>query len=197
MRHLSVWAAIGILSILSAAGVLASGDEQPKPPFIGKIKIDNVNIRAGGNQNFEILAKANSDDLVEVAEESYGWYKIKLPQSAGCYVAADFIEKNQARGISKASNLNIRAKPDKEASIIGQLKKGDEVLIVGEDAAGWYQIKPPENCFGWVRLDLVKYYSSIGDKAAKGAAMAKEKPAKQPAQAKDKPKKEKRGLLWW
>lgn len=198
MRHLFAWAAIGILFILSVAGALASNDEQPKPPFIGKIKIDNVNIRAGGDQNFEILAKVNSDDLVKVTEESYGWYKIKLPQSAACYAAVDFIEKNQTGGVSKASNLNIRAKPNREASIIGQLKKGDAVLIINEGADGWYQIKPPENCFGWVRMDLVEYYSSIEDKAAQGEAIAKDKPKYPPqsVQTKDKPKKQKKGWLW-
>lgn len=136
--------------------------------FIGKIKIDNVNIRAGGNKNFEILAKVNSNDLVFVEEKSYGWYKVRLPKAAYCYVWKDFIERNDAIGISKVSNLNLRARPSKESSVIGQLKKADTVTIVNEDADGWYQVNPTQNCYGWIHMDLVEYYSSVPSVALQG-----------------------------
>jgi len=150
---------LGILFILVAVSALAEEATQ-KFPFVGKISQDNVNIRAGNNQNFEILSKLNSGNFALVTEESFGWYKVRLPQSAHCYVSKDFIEKNESGSISKAGNLNLRARPNKESSSIGQIKKGDIVSIVGEDIEGWYEILPPQGCYGWVKADFVSYYSN-------------------------------------
>jgi uncharacterized protein YgiM (DUF1202 family) len=157
--------------ILSAA--VSFAEEGPHGfPFIGKVKDDNVNIRAGANQNFEILAKANSGDFLYVSEEAYGWYKVRLPKSAHCYVAKDFIEKKDDAAVSKTGSLNLRAKPNRESSVVGQVHKGDKVRIVSEDIDGWYEIFPTENSFGWVRADLIEYTLSdvqkwIADNAEK------------------------------
>ncbi len=137
----------------------AAASEQQKPPFVGQVKSDSVNIRAGGNQNFEVLAKANSNDLISVIDESFGWYKVLLPKTAYCYVSKDFIEKNGSTGISKVSNLNLRARPDAQSSIIGQLAKGDSAIITEETKDGWYQIVSPANCYGWIYADFIRYYS--------------------------------------
>lgn len=161
--------------LFSAAVFAEDAAPQPKPPFLGQLNTDNVNIRAGANQNFEILAKANSDDLVLVIDEGYGWYKVSLPKTAACYVYKDFIEKNDTVGISKVSNLNLRARPNQHSSIIGQLAKGDAVTLLDETADGWYQIEPPPASYGYVRSDLV---------------------GKETTESK-KSEKQKRGFLWW
>ena len=131
-----------------------------KFPFIGKVNADNVNIRAGANQNFEILAKANSGDLLYVAEEAYGWYKVRLPKSAHCYIARDFVEKKDNNWVSKTGSLNLRARPNKESSVIGQIKKGDKIFVASEDADGWLEILPPQGVYGWIKKDLVEFGSS-------------------------------------
>ena len=151
--------AIFLITALVASAFADEGAAAQKFPFVGKVTQDSVNIRAGNNQNFEILSKLNSGNLALVAEESFGWYKIKLPQSAHCYVSRDFIEKKGNEAVSKASNLNLRARPDKESSILGQIKKCGVVNIAGEDAEGWYEILPPEGCYGWVKADFVEFDS--------------------------------------
>jgi uncharacterized protein YgiM (DUF1202 family) len=143
--------------------VIAKGfatDEVKKFPFIGKVKVDNVNVRSGGSQNFEILSKMNSNDFIYVVEEQYNWYKIKLPRSAYCYIFKNFVDANGMMGTVKASNVNLRARPNKESSIMGQLKNGQAVTIINQDMDGWYQIEPPDTCNGWIRADLVNFYSS-------------------------------------
>lgn len=145
--------------MLLISSVAFAEETTQKFPFVGKVNQDNVNIRAGNNENFEILSKLNSGNLVLVAEESFGWYRIRLPQFAHCYVSKNFIEKKENEAISKANNLNLRARPNKESSALGQVKKGDVVNIVGEDAEGWYEILPPQGCYGWVKTNFVSYYS--------------------------------------
>jgi len=145
-------------------------NDSQKPPFIGKVLTDNVNVRAGGDKNFEVLVKLNNGSLIFVAGESFGWYKIVLPKTAYCYVSKDFVEKTASGAIAKVSNLNLRARPDKQSSIIGQISKGDTVTIITETGEGWYQIEPPKNCYGWIYNDLVSYYSSVSDKAEEDTA---------------------------
>jgi|GEM_PF-833033 len=167
---------IWILSFVICSCAISFADEQHGFPFIGKVKDDNVNIRAGASQNFEILAKANTDDLLYVSELAYGWYKIRLPKSAHCYVAKDFIEKKSDAAVSRAAGLNLRAKPNKESSIVGQLKKGDKITIASEDLEGWYEILPTESSFGWVRADLLKYTPSDAQKWIADNAQKQVKP---------------------
>jgi len=151
--------AIFFITLLISSVVFADEQAVQKFPFLGKISQENVNIRAGASQNFEILAKANAGDLIPVIEESYGWYKVRLPLSAHCYVAKDFVEKKDGQSLSKANNLNLRARPNKESSIISQLKKGDAVFIAAEDIDGWYEIFPPKDSYGWVKADFIVYQS--------------------------------------
>lgn len=166
----------------------AAEGQQYKPPFTGQAKADNVNVRAGGSQNFEILCKVNKDDLLFVLDEADGWYKITLPESAACYVWKDFIEINAKGGFSKVSNLNLRARPNTQSSVMGQLAKGDAVTILNEDVQGWYQISPPENSYGWVHAAL------IAPQPAKKETAAKESKPKKESEP-EKPKK--RRFLWW
>lgn len=185
-RLISLICLIGLICPIDALG---QKDLQLKFPFVGKPTRDDVNIRAGYDQNFEILTKANGDDTLFVIEQSYGWYKVKLPNSAHCYVAKDFIEKNDKEAASKVSNLNVRARPNKESSIIGRLKKGDAVTVLAETEDGWYEILPPEGSYGWVRSDFLEPQPCSTPGVEHGPKPVREnKPV-------EKPKKKR--FLWW
>lgn len=175
-----------------------AADEPQKFPFVGKVSQDNINIRAGNNQNFEALAKANSGNMFYVEEESYGWYKVRLPKSAHCYVAKAFVEKKENEGMSKANNLNLRARPDKESSILGQIKKDNVVTIVADDNQDWYEILPLEGCYGWISAELIGFYSydmtKLEEKINPPVGEIKAEEAKI---EKTKPEKPKRRFLWW
>lgn len=149
-----------------------AAEKMQKFPFIGRPKTDNVNIRAGGNQNFEILSKINNEDLIYIKREVYGWYEVGLPKTASCYVYKKFIEKNGQLWISRVNSLNLRARPDTESSIIGQLQKDEMVIILNQEAPEWHRIAPPENCYGWIRADLIEYYSGVQKPAARPKAFS-------------------------
>lgn len=179
-------AKIAFLILLLSSSAVFAEEQAQKFPFVGKPAKDDVNIRAGNDQNFEILTKVNTDDLLFITEQSYGWYRVRLPKSAHCYVAKDFVDKKDQEAVSKASNLNVRARPNKESSVIGQLKKGDVITILAEETGGWYEILPPSDSYGWVRSEFLEPYQPAEEEGPKPVEEAK------PV---EKPKKKR--FLWW
>ena len=71
------------------------------------------------------------------------------------YVSKSYI--NSSNEVT-ATTLNVRGGPSSNYWVIGQLKQGDKVTILGE-TNGWYQIKYTEN-LSWVNAspDDVSYY---------------------------------------
>ncbi len=128
-------------------------------PFVAKVTATTANLRAGQNANFESLGQLKKDDQVVVVGESFDWRKVKLPLEAKVYVNAGFI-KDLGNGIGEVigNRLNIRAAALANASIVGQLKKGDLVAII-EKKENWYQIQPPDQSFGWVAKNFIEFQS--------------------------------------
>ena len=66
-------------------------------------------------------------------------------------------EKDYKKGIVKVkTKLNVRANPSTEAKLVGQLKNGKKIKIIGEEK-GWYQIKTSKFT-GFVSAKYVKIY---------------------------------------
>lgn len=125
-------------------------------PSLGKISHGPVNVRTGANTNFEIVSKLAQGDQVVLLGKSYEWYKIQLPDAANAYIRADYIKEiGDHGGEIIGSKVNVRCKPDSNASIFGQLVKGDIVKLVVK-ANDWWQIQPPSNSVAWVHSSFVK-----------------------------------------
>lgn len=131
-------------------------------PFLGEVKaVQTLNIRAGQSTNFEQIGQLSAGEKFVVTQESFGWYKIKLPVHAESFVSSAYVKKlEEGIGEINGNRLNIRARPKPEATVLGQLQKGELVRILKEEAAGWLKIEPPENSYGWVAVEYVQYVSS-------------------------------------
>ena len=54
-----------------------------------------------------------------------------------------------------SSMLNVRAEPSAEASVLGQLKNGRQVLVSGEpDGDGWVRVRTAE-WSGWCKAEYL------------------------------------------
>lgn len=94
--------------------------------------------------------------LLEITQEKFDWYKIRLPQDYIGYVHSSYVEQtSMGKGISKADNLNIRSKPNLDAPIIGELNKQDIIKIIAK-RNGWYKIKIYPYGSAWVHKKSVK-----------------------------------------
>lgn len=128
-------------------------------PYSGEVTGSDINIRAGQNENFEIIGRAQKGDSVVVMEQSYGWRKIKLPADAKVYVNAGFV-KMLDDGVAEVtgSKLNVRAAPGINAAVVAKLSKGELVKIL-ETVKDWYRIEPPDQSYGWVPQEYLAYKS--------------------------------------
>ncbi len=124
-------------------------------PLSGQINHGPVNVRSGANTNFEIVSKLSQGEKIVVLGKSYEWYKIQLPLRSNAFIRADYIkEMGDHGGEIVGSKVNIRSKPDSNASVLGQLSKGDVVKLT-QKANDWWQIQPPSGTVAWVHSSFV------------------------------------------
>lgn len=133
---------------------------QTNMPFLGEVTANNVNIRAGSNLNFEILHKLQSFDKVEVFDKQDDWFKIRLPKNTKCYINKKYVVKKNGTCIVDGNRVNLRARPSLQSNVLAQVNKLEELTIVSE-VSDWFIVMPPENCFGWVKSDYIKFYSEM------------------------------------
>ncbi len=148
-------------AVLVAAGYAGSMAQANETfPFVGEITANRVHVRAGQAEAFDSLGLLNEKDPVVVLSKSYSWYQIKLPLQAQCYVSQELLEvlRDDVAQI-KGNRVNVRARPNIQSSIIGQLAKGTRVKILSRLEDGWCQIEPVEGLSGWVVADLVAFKS--------------------------------------
>ncbi len=133
---------------------------QARFPFTGRVKADRVHVRAGQSNNYEEIAVLNKNADVVVLEKSYSWYKIRLPEGAKLYIKADYVKVISPEiGEIIGDRVNIRARANTTAAIIGQLVRGD-FFFIQEKADQWFSIKPVPQAKGWVHEDLIEFKSA-------------------------------------
>ena len=119
-----------------------------------------MNVRAGANANFEILAKLKQSDEIVVLGQNFAWYKIQLPAGIGVFIRADYVKELPGHiGEIIGSKVNVRAKADSNSSVLGQLSKGDYVHLV-KQFGDWWITEPPAHSFAWIHADLVTLKSA-------------------------------------
>jgi len=130
----------------------------------GEVNFDNINLRADSTPVSVVICTVSKGTKVEVVEEYYDWYKIRLPKSAPSYIKKRFVACldeaaqpvcSNARVIS--SRVNIRARPTESAPILGKADKTQSLVILSEEK-GWYKIQPIPNSYAWIHkkfIDLV------------------------------------------
>ena len=134
--------------VLTAAQAVAA---DATPPFEAQVTRKEANVRAGSSIGSEALATLSRGSHVSVISEHAGWYRIRLPQSARCYVAAQYVN---AGGLLTGNHINVRAGAGRQFSILGQLRRGDHVRVL-EQQGEWARVEPPPALSGWIRADLV------------------------------------------
>jgi len=139
----------------------AASEGQEFLPFVAEITIDHVNVRAGQSASFERLVKLSARDEVVVVEHSFSWYKIELPKTAKTYIVAKYVQLlNDAIGGVTTDRVNVRAGPDINYSVIGQVNSGEEIHILEHIEDKWYKIVPTKNTYGWIKEDFLNFKSN-------------------------------------
>lgn len=146
-----------VFAIICAYSPLIAGENEPDKPilFQGMINSDGINMRADSTTSSEIICKINKGEIAEVTQESYGWYKIRLPHSAPSFIKKGLVMpmgENTAKVIK--DNVNIRLTPGEGSRILGKVNRNEIVNIVGDEGE-WLKIEPVSNSFGWIHKKFV------------------------------------------
>jgi len=122
----------------------------------------NVNVRGQAKLNSEVITKLNKGETVAVLEEVINkksgpdepsaWAKIILPASAHAWVNTSFIDSNKTVVPKK---LKLRGGPGENYSVLGMLKKGDQVREVSVKG-DWTQIEAPAEASAFVAAMYLK-----------------------------------------
>lgn len=129
--------------------------EPPFETFPGVVNSNDINVRSDSNVSCQIICKIKRDTAVEVVAQKYGWYKIKLPEDAVCYVKKNLFEpigNKTAKAIG--TNINIRLAPNEASAILGKIDN-TEIITILSDNGDWYGICPTGNTFGWIYKKFV------------------------------------------
>ena len=132
-------------------------------------------VRSGASTSATIIGTLKNGAKVEITGESGDWYKINYNGKVG-YVYKSYIKKGttgttggdggtstttEKKGVvvGISTTLNVRSGASTTASIIGTLRNGAQVTIIGE-SGNWYNIKYNERV-GYVSKDYVREGNSI------------------------------------
>jgi uncharacterized protein YgiM (DUF1202 family) len=155
--------------------------------FQAEVNSANINLRSDSTASSGIIAVLNKGERLEVMLESYGWYKVRLPQRIPVFIKAGLVECIMPeQGVSGnptclsakvlRDRVNIRASASEGAAIVGVADKNEVINVLGE-AGGWFRIEPTRNSFGWVHAKfLSKAQVPAEGPAKKETAQPKEEP---------------------
>ena len=131
----------------------------------GYAKVNNLNVRAGNNLNYEIITRLSRGDKVAILGGQYGWYKILLPENCLGWIYANYVyipqrekkltSEKEIPGIVTGDMVRVRVKPRLNSTVLLQMDRGYEVIVV-EKKENWFRIKLPQGCTGWVNSDFIE-----------------------------------------
>lgn len=136
-----------VLALVLACGLdLASA----RPPIVGVVQGDNVNIRARAEATSEVVTQLSFGDELIIKGLAGDWLEIAPPAGAKLWVHVDYLHENQV----KVKSLNVRAGASLNYSVVGVLNRGDRVERLGEKNL-WVQVKANEKMSLYISKDFV------------------------------------------
>jgi SH3-like domain-containing protein len=130
---------------------------QTKLPAMASVKGAQVHIRAGQSNNYESLLQVNAGQELVVTGKNYSWYKVFLPDGAQMFIRMDYAGALAPDiGVVTGDRVNIRARPNTDATIIGKFVRGDK-FFVKETRDGWLRIAPVAQAAGWVHEQFIEF----------------------------------------
>lgn len=115
---------------------------------------DYINVRAEANTESEVVGKLYDESVGTLVSEEDGWYQITSGNVTG-YVKAEFcVVGEEAIALAEevgtqiatvnTTTLKVRSEADLEASVVGLVALGEELVVVKEE----------EEIEGWVKISI-------------------------------------------
>lgn len=120
-----------------------------------RVIVPKLYLRAGPNRNFEVLKELKKGDILKSVEEKYGWTRVVLPDDVPLYIYRQMVAVSGDRAVVVKNRVNVRARPNLNSTVVGQVNKGDTLTVIGMEAE-WIKIRPPSGFTGWVKSEYVE-----------------------------------------
>lgn len=154
--------ALRFFTVLLVAAVCGALSAQDFTAYTASVSGDSVRLRSGPSlAHPPIHVLAEGDTLTVVAEQD-GWAIVRLPSSAPCWLAVEFVEAAGGTWIVTGDKVNLRVSADTRYFPVGQAEKGQVLTAVnGEDGKPlieneFVRVVPPAQATGAVSLDFVQ-----------------------------------------
>lgn len=119
---------------------------------------ENINVRSDSTLMSQPLCTLAKGTHIDIVQEKFDWYKIRLPQSFKAYVATKYIDViGTKKGKVNATTLNLRLAPSTDAPVIGKAQANDAVQIIGKEG-DWYKLSAYPYGTGWINKKFVKIH---------------------------------------
>lgn len=158
-------------------------------------QVDNyVNIRKEPNTESEVLGKLYNNSAATILETTEnGWYLITSGTVTG-YVKCEYVvagDEELAKAVSTkyaqvtTETLKVRTEASLEASVLGLVPLGDDLVVLDDSTPGWVRVTTEEG-EGYVSTDYVTIsidFVQAESKEEEAARLAKEEAERQAAAA--------------
>ncbi|WP_058486440.1 C40 family peptidase [Defluviitalea phaphyphila] len=120
---------------------------------IGMSIENNVDVWEETTNTEKIITTLNKEDKVEILGIEKDCYIVKLDDGNKGYILKDLLNILSTDGISTGDRVNIRQAPNTSSEILGQVNKGDSLIIIGKSGE-WYNIEY-NNQEAWIHSNYV------------------------------------------
>lgn len=132
-----------------------------------RVSKTRVNLRAKPMLTVEVAGQVEQGTLLNVKSMTTEWVEVEPPEEIGFWIHRDYVTENRITG----RDVNVRAGPGKNFSIVGMLDSGDAVET-RDTHAEWVKIAPVARCSLWVHRSLVEPVAAPAAPAIEVAAEA-------------------------
>lgn len=134
-RH-AMFAAVLALSCLTAAAPTQAADD-PKVPYWASIRPNEVNMRVGPGEEYQILWVYHRPNLpFKVLRIKEAWRFVRDPDGAQGWVHSRFLTRRRGGHVIGSEPADMRESGDSGAKLLWRLAPGVTGLL-GECASGW------------------------------------------------------------
>jgi len=143
----------------------------------------NLNVRTAPNTNGSIVTTiAKGSGVTLVGGVTNGWYAVRLAGGREGFVSAQYITTappakvtvstpSHTTGYVTATVLNVRNKAGTNGKIISTINKGQQVILLGVEANGWYKIQLANGQIGYVSAQYISLTAAVNTAATVNASL--------------------------
>ena len=140
---------------VAGASVPLTGTPDPEMPVV--VKGSRVNLRAGAALTFEVVRQVQQGQSLIARSFEGEWVEVVPPEGSSVWVHRDFIEDGRV----SATELNVRAGPGSNYSVVGSIPRGTTVESISEHGE-WLKTRPFPGCTFWISKEFVELIMITG-----------------------------------